>query len=92
MLLETIRDVFTGHHKPWQPDWRIPPGEILLDHMAENHVGPLRMRDLLGLNATQMSDLLDGTLPVGAELSADLERATYIPSYVWLRLEDAWRR
>jgi plasmid maintenance system antidote protein VapI len=86
--------------KPWEADWTVPPGEMLQELLEERGLspfGPAGPEDPLlavfGEGLETVRGILAGSLPVTAEIAAELERALCPapPARFWLNAEKIYQ-
>lgn len=70
----------------------ISPGETVLEGMEYHAMTRLELADKIGLSAHTLDELIEGELPMTADLAEKLENALSIPAYMLIRLEERYRR
>ena len=76
---------------PFDPDWCIPPGETLREHLIEADTTPVDFARDFDLSLEWINKLLDGDLELLEEDAERLQAATRIPARIWLALEKTYR-
>jgi plasmid maintenance system antidote protein VapI len=73
-------------------DWAVPPGEILFEALEEREMNPTELARQMGRTVEEVYDLFVPTIPITAEIAADLEQALGISAGMWLGLEREYRK
>lgn len=80
-----------GKPAPFDPDWCIPPGETLREHLIEADTTPVDFARDFDLSLEWINELLDGELELVEQDAERLQAATRIPTRIWLALEKTYR-
>lgn len=77
---------------PFEPDYRVAPGETLREWMEENGMTLVKAASLLPMTALELLSLINGaSVRITPLLAASLEKLTGIPAQFWLNLEANYR-
>jgi HTH-type transcriptional regulator / antitoxin HigA len=76
---------------PFNPDYRVPPGETLKEYMETVGDTQTDMARKLYTSRAFVRRLLAGEERITEELAAQLDHHTAIPARLWLRLEELYR-
>jgi plasmid maintenance system antidote protein VapI len=77
---------------PLQPEWTVPPAEMLIEWAEEHGMAPDGLRMYLKTSAVELLDLLDDPPAVlTPEKAEQLETVTGIPARLWMRFEAFYR-
>lgn len=79
-------------HTPWQPDWRVPPGEILTELMKERDISPVAMCAATGMTPGELEGLGTGVERITAARATAIETATGVSAKFWLNLQRDYDR
>jgi len=77
---------------PFEPDWRIPVGEVLCETLFELGLSFLDVASTLGMSLEQFRDSVYGKSDFTPELAEGLETVTNVPAKFWLRLDEVYRK
>lgn len=75
---------------PFDPDWRVAPGETIKEILLDRNAEGLSMA--LGLTKEQALGLLDGSTVITEEIAEGLERTLLVSKRFWLNLDAQYRR
>lgn len=75
----------------FDPDWVLPPGEHVRDHLDEIGSSVAELVDATELPLAVVAGVLEGTEPITDEVAAALARATGVSARMWLNLETIYR-
>jgi plasmid maintenance system antidote protein VapI len=87
-------------YKPFEPDWTVAPGEMLAEVLEDRGLSPFGLAGpgdpllaVFGENLEAVRGILAGSLPVTAEIAAELERALRPapPARFWLNAEKIYQ-
>lgn len=74
------------------PDWTIHPGETLREWREEHKLGVKAAATVCGRMDVKVYEAVEsGKRRITKTIAAQLERGTYIPARLWLRLEKRFR-
>lgn len=76
----------------FDPDWRVSPGQILKDWMAENGLLQRDVAHRSNLQLTHVRDILKGEATITPYVAEQLELATGVVGQVWMNLDYEYRR
>jgi HTH-type transcriptional regulator / antitoxin HigA len=75
----------------WQPDWGVPPGEILLEALQERTMTQSELARRMDRPLKTINEIVKGKAAITPETAIQLERALGISARVWNGLETAYR-
>ena len=73
------------------PDIAIPPGEILVDELAEREIDKYEFADRLRISRDEMDGLMFGDSALTPEIAQGIENEIGIPASLWNNLEANYR-
>ncbi|MGH3299851.1 MAG: helix-turn-helix domain-containing protein [Trebonia sp.] len=86
--------VTTGEKKLYplgDTDYAVPPGETLRELLEEQGLSQRDLARRAGLSPKHVNKLLQGLVPLSAEVAVRLERVTGTPARLWNSLEAGYR-
>lgn len=75
----------------WQPDWGVPPGEILLEALQERAMTQSELARRMDRPLKTINEIVKGKAAITPETAIQLERALGISARVWNGLETSYR-
>lgn len=75
----------------WQPDWALPPGEILLEVLEDRGMTQSELAQRTGRPLKTINEIIKGKAAITAETAIQLERALGINARFWNSLESNYR-
>ncbi|MEV0581613.1 HigA family addiction module antitoxin [Nonomuraea sp. NPDC050310] len=72
---------------PGVPDYAVPPGETIREYLDELGMTQRELATRLDLSPKHVNRLVQGLVPLSAEIAQRLELVTGMPSRLWNRLE-----
>jgi HTH-type transcriptional regulator/antitoxin HigA len=75
----------------WQPDWGVPPGEILLEALQERAMTQSELARRTDRPLKTINEIIKGKAAITPETAIQLERALGISARVWNGLEANYR-
>src|SRR6266536_13603 len=75
----------------WQPDWGVPPGEILLEALQERAMTQSELARRMDRPLKTINEIVKGKAAITPETAIQLERALGISARVWNGLEANYR-
>jgi HTH-type transcriptional regulator/antitoxin HigA len=75
----------------WQPDWGVPPGEILLEALHERAMTQSELARRMDRPLKTINEIVNGKAAITPDTAIQLERALGINARVWNGLETAYR-
>lgn len=75
-----------------EPNYAVPPGELLLDALEQRGISRSRAARMVGMTTYEFGLLLEGRKPLSDELAASLERTLGVPASFWLNAEKNYQR
>jgi HTH-type transcriptional regulator/antitoxin HigA len=95
MLTDEVNRMTTAGEKKLYPldetDFAVPPGETLRELLEERGVSQRDLARRADLSAKHVNKLLQGLVPLSADVAMRLERVTGTPARIWNRLEADYR-
>lgn len=82
--------MFTKYVK-YHPIKAICPGETIQETMDCMGLTPEAFADKLDITVEELSDLLQGSIPLTCELANKLQEITNTPARIWISLEKRYR-
>lgn len=73
------------------PDWVVPPGEVLRAELEARQMSQADLAARTGLSAKHVNQVIKAVVPLSADTAARLELALNVPSRLWNALEAAHR-
>jgi HTH-type transcriptional regulator / antitoxin HigA len=80
-----------GRPAEFQPDWAIPPGELILAELKARGITQAEFALRTSLSAKHINQLVKGITSLSPDVAIALERTLNIPADFWLKTEAAWR-
>jgi len=77
----------TSDQHRYVPDYALPPGETLVEVLAERGMSQAELARRTGLSTKHINQIVLGTASLSAETALRLERVTGVPAQVWTELE-----
>jgi len=74
-----------------EPDYAVAPGETLRDRLDELGMRQAELAVRTGLTTKHINQVLQGVVPLSADVAQRLEYATGVPARLWNRLEADYR-
>jgi addiction module HigA family antidote len=75
----------------WQPDWAVPPGEILLEVLEDRGMTQSELARRTGRPLKTINEIIKGKAAVTAETAIQLERVLGVTARFWNNLESNYR-
>jgi HTH-type transcriptional regulator/antitoxin HigA len=72
-------------------DWTVPPGETLQELLEDQGLSQRDLARRAGLSPKHVNKLLQGLVPLSADVAVRLERVTGVPARFWNQLEANYR-
>jgi HTH-type transcriptional regulator / antitoxin HigA len=76
---------------PFQPDYRIPPGEILGEYLEVLGISDETLAARMGIPPETVEAIIRGRVSITAETAIKLERMVGRPAHFWRNLERIYR-
>ncbi|MDQ3151307.1 MAG: HigA family addiction module antitoxin [Actinomycetota bacterium] len=83
MVTETISE--------WQPNWAVPPGEILLEALQERSMSQSELARRMNRPVKTINEIVNAKAAITPETAIQLERVLGISARFWNALEVAYR-
>lgn len=81
----------TSSSRRFRPDYAIPPGETLVEVLAERGMSQADLARRTGLSTKHINQIVLGTATLSAETALRFEFVTGVPAQVWTALESAYQ-
>lgn len=78
-----------GH--PFRPDWRVPPGETILECLFDRNMSRAQLGRKMNLGMPVVRRVISGDAPITPQIAHRLELALGPPARFWLALEAKYR-
>jgi HTH-type transcriptional regulator / antitoxin HigA len=75
----------------WQPDWAVPPGEILLELLDERGISQSELARRMGRPTKTINEIVNGKAAITPETAIQLELTLGIVATFWNNLEATYR-
>jgi|SRR5580704_1663776 HTH-type transcriptional regulator/antitoxin HigA len=75
----------------WIPDEALPPGYLLRDELNARSISQAELATRTGLSPKHINQVINGVVPLSAEVALVLERVLGVPSHIWNGMEAAFR-
>jgi HTH-type transcriptional regulator/antitoxin HigA len=75
----------------WQPDWGVPPGEILLESLQDRQMTQSELARRMDRPLKTINEIVKGKAAITPETAIQLERTLGISARVWNGLETNYR-
>jgi len=79
-----------GQHR-YDPDYTVPPGEVLEEVLEARNMKKVDLAKRCGLSAKTVSQILGGKAPISSETAIQLERVLGVSARIWANLETNYR-
>jgi HTH-type transcriptional regulator/antitoxin HigA len=76
--------------KIWQPDWAVPPGEILSEALAERGMTQAELARRTNRPLKTINQIIKGKASITAETALQLEKVLGVAARFWLNLESGY--
>lgn len=76
----------------FEPDWASPPGDTILDLMAERQLNLNQLAGNMGICAERLNELIEGVGVVNGVIALKLSHALGSTPQFWLRRESQYRK
>jgi HTH-type transcriptional regulator/antitoxin HigA len=74
-------------HPAGEPDYAVAPGETIREFLDDLGMTQRELSTRLGLSPKHVNQLVQGLVPLSADVASRLELVTGMPTRMWLRLE-----
>ena len=75
----------------WSPDEALPPGYLLRDELNARSISQAELAMRTGLSPKHINQVINGVVPLSAEVALVLERVLGVPSHIWNGMEAEFR-
>jgi HTH-type transcriptional regulator / antitoxin HigA len=75
----------------WRPDEALPPGYLLRDELSARNISQAELAVRTGLSPKHINQVINGVVPLSAEVALVLERVLGVPSHIWNGMESKFR-
>lgn len=76
---------------PFRPDWRVAPGETILDCLIDRRMSRNQLGRKMKLPMSKVRPLFTGDAELTPDIAERLEQALGVPAQFWLNLEAQYR-
>jgi HTH-type transcriptional regulator/antitoxin HigA len=76
---------------PWTPDWAVPPGEILVEALAERGMTQAELARRMARPLKTISEIANGKAAITPKTALQLERTIGLSASFWNGLESRYR-
>src|SRR5580658_6695144 len=91
MTAHTAGIATAGRRRRWSPDEALPPGYLLRDELNARSISQAELAMRTGLSPKHINQVINGIVPLSAEVALILERVLGVPSHIWNGMEAAFR-
>lgn len=81
----------TRKNSAWQPDWSVPPGEILADELESRGMSQTELARRMGRPTKTINEIVNAKAAITPDTAFQLELVVDIPARLWLSLEAGYR-
>lgn len=78
-------------HAVWQPDWAVPPGEILAEALQDRGMSQSELARRMDRPVKTINEIVNGKASITPDTAIQLERALGISARLWNGLEANYR-
>jgi HTH-type transcriptional regulator/antitoxin HigA len=71
----------------YRPDYVTPPGETLQETLAAVGISLVEIAERTGSSQQAIEEIINGMMPITAEMAWQLERMLGVPAHFWLDRE-----
>ena len=75
----------------YRPDYAVPPGWVLEDHLKSHGLSPAQLARRCGRSAKLISEIIAGKAPVEPKTAMQFERVLGLDASIWLGIEARYR-
>ena len=72
---------------PYRPDYAVPPGWALEEHLKSQSLSPAELARLCGRSAKLISEIIAGKASVEPKTALQFEKVLGLDASIWLALE-----
>ena len=72
---------------PYRPDYAVPPGWILEEHLKSHSLSPAELARRCGRSAKLISEIIAGKAPVEPKTALQFEKVLGLDASIWLSIE-----
>ena len=80
-----------GEREHWQPDWSVPPGDVLLEALEERSMTQAELARRMGRPLKTINEIVKAKAAVTPDTAIQLERALGVSAQFWNGLETNYR-
>jgi len=77
--------------KKYQPDYAIPPGWVLKEHLEAKDITPTELARQCGLSVRLINEIVAGEAPVAANTALQFQKILGLDADIWLGIEADYR-
>jgi addiction module HigA family antidote len=77
----------------WQPDWSVPPGDLLAEALEERSMTQAELARRMGRPLKTINEIVKGKQAITADTAVQIEKVLAIPAHFWTNLQadfDEW--
>ena len=75
----------------WQPDWSVPPGDVLLEALEERSMTQAELAGRMGRPLKTINEIVKANAAITPDTAIQLERALGVSAQFWNGLEANYR-
>ena len=72
---------------PYQPDYAVPPGWIVAEHLQSQNLSPAELARRCGRSAKLISEIMTGKAPIEPKTALQFEKVLGLDASIWLGIE-----
>ena len=81
----------TNPRSGWNPDWAVPPGEILVEALQDRGMSQSELARRMARPVKTINEIINGKAAITSETAIQLERALGISARFWTGVEASYR-
>ena len=78
-------------HEHWQPDWSVPPGDVLLEALEERSITQAELARRMGRPLKTINEIVKAKAAITPDTAIQLERALGVSAQFWNGLAANYR-
>ena len=72
---------------PYQPDYAVPPGWVVEEHLQSQNLSPAELARRCGRSAKLISEIITGKAPIEPKTALQFEKVLGLDASIWLGIE-----
>lgn len=80
-----------GVRYPYEPDYGVPPGDLLEDYLSTREISARDFARRCGRSAKLIVEIISGKAPVEPETALQFEKVLDVDASIWLNIEATYR-